>query len=209
MMKLSNYNFFYYDFDSGHGKDNYLLYNSRTNALAVLEKENYDILKNYEDGQVDNLDKEFLSNLKDGGYVVEDHINELELLRHRLLSNRYSQQGFGLTIAPTLNCNFDCTYCYEKNSNKSAVMSEEVKRKIVELVQQKVEVIKSFDVTWYGGEPTLALDTIYELSQNFIELCDEKKVRYSAGLITNGYKLTRAVAEELKKISYYFFCKSR
>lgn len=46
MMKLSNYNFFYYDFDSGHGKDNYLLYNSRTNALAVLEKkENYDILK--------------------------------------------------------------------------------------------------------------------------------------------------------------------
>lgn len=107
-MKLSNYNFFY------NTDDNLVIaYNSRTNALAKIEKENYDFLQNSKDGILHFEDKKIEEDLKKGGFILEDNINELELLKLTRLQGQYNSSSLGLTLAPTLGCNFNCVYCYE------------------------------------------------------------------------------------------------
>ncbi|HHY22768.1 MAG TPA: SPASM domain-containing protein, partial [Clostridiaceae bacterium] len=54
-------------------------------------------------------------------------------------------------------------------------------------------------ITWFGGEPLLALDTIYRLSNSFMEITEKKKSRYYATILTNGYLLTPEVVTNLKK----------
>ena len=45
---------------------------------------------------------------------------------------------------------------------------------------------KLFSVTWYGGEPLLCKDIIYNLSNKFIELSKKLNVEYDAFIITNA-----------------------
>lgn len=143
------------------------------------------------------IDKNTLLDLEKGGFIVKDTIDELDLIRHSMLSSRYNSQHFTLTIAPTLNCNFDCTYCYEKNSRMNSYMSSEVQDKIIELIKKRIPTIASLSITWYGGEPLIALDVIESMSKKVIELCQQSNVNYSSRIVTNGYNLNKNVAEKL------------
>lgn len=196
-MKESKYNFFYeFDLDS----EKIIAYNSRTNALALMELNQYEMLNNYLRLDKPIEDEKFFSDLYKGGYLVDDKIEESELLRMKLLKSRFASKGLHLTIAPTLNCNFDCIYCYEKDVRVNSTMSEEVQTKILEMVKRNVDYIDELSVIWYGGEPLLALDVVESLSKSFIEICEKEKLKYSARIITNGYELSKDVAIRLKSL---------
>ncbi|WP_269852015.1 radical SAM protein [Methanosarcina horonobensis] len=64
-----------------------------------------------------------------------------------------------------------------------------------------VKTGKDVFVTWYGGEPLLAKETVFDLSQKIIAITEEHKVRYSAGMVTNGYFLSEDpdTVQNLKK----------
>ncbi len=49
----------------------------------------------------------------------------------------------------------------------------------------------AFTVTWYGGEPLLARDVIGKLTKEFKRICESKESKYYAGIITNGYLLSK------------------
>ncbi|HHY23924.1 MAG TPA: SPASM domain-containing protein [Clostridiaceae bacterium] len=66
-------------------------------------------------------------------------------------------------------------------------------------VKEHLEDDGYLSVTWYGGEPLLALDTIYRLSEAFLKIVENKNARYDSMIITNGYLLSRKVTENLKK----------
>lgn len=93
-----------------------------------------------------------------------------------------------LTILPTFLCNFQCNYCYEVKRHES--MNPDLQRRLVKLVEKRSDNLKSVNVTWMGGEPLLAFRSIEFLSQRFLEVCVKKNIKYSAGIITNGYLLT-------------------
>ena len=193
-MKISNYNF-YYPLESNNQET--LIYNSRTNALALIENDNLNLLNRQGQGQVQIEDSELQCNLLRGGFIVADDLNELDLIRLSLLKSRFSDQFLGLTIAPTMDCNFNCIYCYEKGRQDS-YMSAQVQQALYNFTADRIDKAKHFSITWYGGEPLLALDTIEELSRQFIRLCAEQQVSYSAGIVTNGYQLTTETAKRLQ-----------
>ena len=97
----------------------------------------------------------------------------------------------GLTICPTMGCNFDCPYCFE--NHRAGKMSADVQDDIVALVERMLEASgsKSVSVTWFGGESLLAPDVIESLSQRLMALVEERGGHYGAGIITNGYLLTQ------------------
>ena len=105
--------------------------------------------------------------------------------------------GVGLTICPTLGCNFDCPYCFENHGKGK--MTPEVQDDVVELAKRMLEAssTKKLHVTWFGGEPLLAPDVIESLSARFIALMEELDGEYNAAIITNGYLLTQEVADML------------
>lgn len=190
-MKFSKYTFSYpYD-------GNLLaLYNAYSNALALIEHDKYAHLGKLCEQSIIPDDSNWISELVRGHFIIDDNLNELELLRLRLLQSRFSSSTLTLTIAPTSDCNFKCVYCFEKGSTRETCMSKNVQERVVSFVNSKMEGIRSLQVPWYGGESLLALPVIESLTSKFMTICSAHNVEYRASIITNGYLLTPEVARQ-------------
>lgn len=197
MVKASAYNHFI------RAGNRTLAYNAVSNGLALIDDEVLKALQSPESidalisSRLQGESATLLRELKRGRFVIESDFDEIEYLR--LLYNRakYDVVAAGLTIAPTLDCNFNCTYCYEEQ--RSSRMTDEVKQHLCRYVAQIVKVARSFQVTWYGGEPLLCPDVIEELSKEFLKACEENHCAYHASIVTNGSLLTRETALALKE----------
>lgn len=106
-MKVSNYNFFY---EYSKDKNKVIAYNSRTNALALMEKQKFEEYEDFVNNNKVINDDQFVDELKKGSFLIEDDFDEKKLLRYIMFKGRSNSKGLALTIAPTLNCNFACTY---------------------------------------------------------------------------------------------------
>lgn len=183
-----------------------LLYNSLRNSFVKLDKNTYDTYNKiiFQNGKnaIDTSDPLIMATIADfkrGGFIIDDDINEVDYIKVVDVQSRFSHsKNLGVTIAPTLDCNFNCVYCYE-NYKEPKYMSEETENKVIDYVKEHLEDDGYLSVTWYGGEPLLALDTIYRLSEAFLKIVENKNARYDSMIITNGYLLSRKVTENLKK----------
>lgn len=84
-LKPSEYNFIYDDL----GKDQIVMYNSFTGALAVVKELQYAQFINYLETGEEIKDKEFLDNLLKCGYLVPEDIDERFLVKERMMHGRY------------------------------------------------------------------------------------------------------------------------
>lgn len=194
-LKESQYNFIYDDL----GKDQIVMYNSFTGALAVAKEQQYKQFIDYLETGKEIEDKEFLENALKCGYLVPKDIDERFLIKTRMLQGRYRNDILSLTIAPTMACNFRCIYCFEQGYYGTKLMDEETQESVMNFIKTHIGGVKSLYITWFGGEPLIGMPIIENLSKQILELCKEKEISYSAGAITNGYLLTKEVAEKLKE----------
>lgn len=201
-MKLSQFNIFI-------DKDYFakaLVFNSKTEALVSLDDEARDAYLSLQNKQmIGPLRKDYFETMKQAGLIVNDDYDELKELAYLRKVSQFSQDVISLTIAPTLDCNFRCIYCYEKNNrNHTDLMNKEVQDSVVKYLSDRIKFIKHYHVTWYGGEPLLGMSVIKDLSRRFISLCSENNVSYSAGIISNGYLLSEECAAQLKDCQVSF-----
>ena len=131
------------------------------------------------------------------GFVIKDGFNELLEIKLKHLKRRFSNEQIHLTIFPTLRCNFDCIYCYE--NLKRGDMSKRTINNLKKFVKKCVSENKFelFNTTWMGGEPTLRIDIIKDLTQFFKQLCKDNNMKYSSSLVTNGYLLSNFSKKQL------------
>ena len=109
-MKLSRYNFLrQYD-------DATIFFNATTCALAVVDENFLRVLDDVKNNSYDekNYDAQLIADMKSSGCLVEDDVDELERLEFYRNLEKYDITSLGLTIAPTLDCNFRCKYCTPK-----------------------------------------------------------------------------------------------
>lgn len=194
-MKKSRYNMFWSLEDGTR-----IAFNCMTCALAEINDDFMDVLNNIENLDYNNLDektKTLVDNMLEGNYILKDNIDELKLIKYRHLNGKFSNEGLGLTIAPTLACNFACPYCYE--SPKTGFITEEVQKSILDMVEEAAKRRKDISTTWYGGEPLVAKDIIFDLSEKIIKICKEYDAPYSSYIVTNGYLITDEIIEKFKE----------
>ena len=196
-IQISRYNFVFPFSNTPDGKPQRVLYNSRTGSLALIDEEKYRIYEEFANDSRPIEDEDLLADLKLGGFLIDATLNELELLRFNLLQSRYDKAAFSLTIAPTSNCNFRCVYCYEKDTIKPITMSVETQDMLIEFVERHLECVTHFSVSWYGGEPLLALGIIERLTTHFLRICNERNILYNADIVTNGYLLNNQMVDKL------------
>ncbi len=135
---------------------------------------------------------------QDQGILIPEEWDELSLLKYHHQKSRATSSGhLGLTICPTINCNYRCKYCYEDHI--PGLMSESVQDKVIEYIENHTPALTSLSVTWFGGEPLLALSIIERLSKRFIEL-QKKEIKYEASIITNGWLLKKDVSSLLHEL---------
>ena len=197
-MKLSRYNFLRrYD-------DATIFFNAATCALAVVDENFLRVLDNVKNNSYDekNYDAQLIADMKSSGCLVEDDIDELERLEFYRNLDKYDMTSLSLTIAPTLDCNFRCKYCYETHPKGN--MSEETQAALINFVEKRLEQAKLLSVMWYGGEPLLAKEIIWSLSEKFLELCKKVSAKYEAFIVTNASLLAAEDVELFKKYKVQF-----
>ena len=116
------------------------------------------------------LDNSIIEKLLEKGLIVPQETNE-DLKLYHLLNEILSSKNLLLTISPTECCNFRCKYCYESHAN--AMMMEKTKNNIISYIKNNIHKFTKLDVSWFGGEPLLAIDTIIDLSNDFISSTEE------------------------------------
>lgn len=180
----------------------YIAYNAGSGALALMTADNrvvYDALAAKlaasPDAPLTDKESELLSQLKYGRFAFDDDVDERAAMQFRHNLDRYDQTTLGLTIAPTLACNMACPYCYE--SNKQGRMSAETVEALIAYVEKRAPGLQGISVTWYGGEPLLALDIVEDLSTSFMDIGKETKTGYAASIISNCYLLTPETVDKL------------
>jgi len=189
LFKLSNYNIV------SNYKDKIIIYNTFSNGILELVKPYSSQWEEFIDKQDSAvLSNELIENLIKGNFILDEKIDETKKISVFSKLSRFDNSSLSLTIAPTLECNFACPYCYEKNRRYNK-MNSNVIEKTIEFIDKNIVDKKNLNICWYGGEPLLALDSIINISEKVLE----KDISYSSSIVTNGYLLNREEAEILKK----------
>lgn len=134
-----------------------------------------------------------------GGYVVNASADERETVKRNYERARHNDGHMMMTIAPTLSCNFGCHYCFQGLDKPLTKMTLKVREATKAYLLNQLRGRRSFHLTWYGGEPLMDMETIWDVSADAIAYCDENGIKYTSMMISNGYKMTVPVAEKLKK----------
>jgi uncharacterized protein len=101
-----------------------------------------------------------------------------------------------LILMPTEACNFRCTYCYESFRLKR--MAPGVVRGVKNLLAARAAELHDLRLTWFGGEPLLALDVVEEILTHAHGLRQSHAgMTLHSDITTNGYLLDRSVFERL------------
>jgi len=180
----------------------WLLWNAWSTALAEIEPGDLDFVRAClaDPGSVraeTDHERELLDGLARGGFLVEDEIDELARIKVAMFRDRFRTDRLMLTIAPTLDCNFRCDYCYEEHLR--VTMARPVQEALIGWVEAQADGLRALWVTWYGGEPLLprSREVIRNLTEGFRRIARERNLDYGAELVTNGYLLDRAAMEEM------------
>lgn len=189
---FSRYNQVYPD------KKGQLIYNAITNSMARMDVESWERFCQLKDGASVNLDHPVDRKLLEGKFLIPQHLDEKASLKNAHLTARYQTHNWTLTICPTISCNFKCDYCFEVH--RKGKMLPEVQDALVESLKSRAKTLSGFQVTWYGGEPTLAWDVVVNLSKRFIEVCDSYGISYSASMISNAYLLDEKKVNQLDEL---------
>lgn len=198
-MKWSRYNFLLQTEKKGK-----LLYNSYTNALIRLDDSLFDILNtvSVKKGPIEDSLQLFTEDeitFFQKNYILVDNDDVLvEIMHHQSMARIFNRKHLVLTIAPTQNCNFSCTYCYEK-WRKSGRMDDQTENALIDYLktQQQKYGLETINLTWYGGEPLLEYKRIASLGDKLnklgIRLIENE-------IITNGFLFTHEAIKVLVDI---------
>jgi uncharacterized protein len=198
--KESNYNHFITLKD---GKE--IVFNTMTFGLAVIDpetKKEFEILKSGENNN--SVRNSSLNEFIKGGLLIPENANELDIIKSNHYMYRFSTEGLGLTILPTMDCNFRCKYCYQALDDMKANglvldMTDEVQENILKFVDESLKDNSVLQVTFYGGEPLLNIERVASLSNELTNIVKRKKGHYSYSMVSNGFLLNQKNVEILTK----------
>ena len=180
------------------GEQEYLLHNTLHGTLAkakcITTRSIVDGLEEkgnlaYDDGHA------FHRFLKDLNMIVPNDVDERSLLNYHFIEA--NKDVLQIILFVTRQCNFRCTYCYEKHENKR--MDARVYDNLMQAIKIKVSAqgYKAVVLSFFGGEPMLEYDNICSFMKNMLEFADKGNISIYGSMTTNAYLLTQ---EKLKKL---------
>lgn len=185
-MKVSKYNFI---FPSGN---RFILYNSVSDYMTQIESRLMDVYNQNEKDpdKINNIAPDFYQFLCDKGFLVNNEADETEDIITRWKEEDSSGQKLQITVNPTLNCNLNCWYCYEKHGKESR-MSSQTQEALLLFLKNNVRKYQEIVISFFGGEPLLCYDDIIKpLLERIKEIQSDTQTVFSIHITTNATLLT-------------------
>lgn len=174
----------------------FLVFNTFSGSLLELESKEFDLIQPVLNGDSISTGNTALDNrLINAGVLVPIELDEISVIRENRKNRAMSQDGFGLTIAPTLQCNFRCDYCFESHPNQR--MNKETEAALCQFIKERSKKSNSISITWYGGEPLMALDTVVRIQRYINKLGEKRGIPVRREMITNGYLLSPEAIQKM------------
>lgn len=198
MYKPSKYNIVCSD----PGAEELIVFNSFTGAVVAIKSK---LLKILETDRIDMAELGYeersvaLKLIKDR-FLVRDYIDELKIIKHTSEKYKYDNASLYLTIAPTMDCNLTCTYCYENRSKTR--MTGEVQQALLNYIEENTKKADTLKIIWFGGEPLLAWDMIESLTAQITGICEKNSCRCFYSMVTNGYLLDNHIISRMADLNY-------
>lgn len=178
-----------------------IYYNSLSNASILVpintHKEIQSLPKIFDQKELSYGLKNLFSSFTDLRLIVESDLDEKELLVKRLDLGRHQRKKILATVAPTNQCNFRCTYCFEPHN--SFYLSDELWTSFVDFLSAEAEMTE-LNLTWFGGEPLLCAGRMQKWTSILRRNIDDRNIKYNASIVTNGYLLNAKNVKILEDI---------
>ena len=145
-------------------RDKWIIYNTSTGAMIRLDSKLNQAMCYDEQAKL----------LVDQGFVIDsviDEINELEVNRKFGIYN-LRPEVIHFSIAPTLQCQARCPYCFEQDIQYKKSMTSLTVQNVVNYIEDvlKSTRAKELRVNFFGGEPLLVKDKILDIGQSIERL---------------------------------------
>lgn len=192
MIKWSKYNIIF-----NSKKNKHLLYNSLTNSFIEFSESDFNKILEIKNNLIKN--KQIKSNkvieqLLENKILTNDN-DDFLLVKQIILNHRFDPSSLDLTIAPTQDCNFNCSYCYEGN-RPSIYMDDKTEAKLIEFIES-FNKVNTINITWYGGEPLLDFDRMISITNKVKKL----NKHFYSDIVTNGYLMNADVISNLENLN--------
>lgn len=122
---------------------------------------------------------------------VKADSDEKSLVEYHCNSIIYSNEVLHLSIIPTDACNFRCKYCYE--SSQTHYMSDDMVESIKMYLTNAAKKYRGIYISWYGGEPTLAINKVMDIMEHAKKVCRTNGIPLYGQMTTNGYLLSKDI----------------
>ncbi len=166
---------------------NFTVFNPLSGAFDVADKQSIERFKKLEPQNED----EYNYWLK-RGFVFENELQEDEFIgkKNTEFNNEMNKSDTQFLIVPTYNCNFNCSYCYQKGIENTNLMTKPMIDNIIKyLIKYREQVKPEFFVTIFGGEPLLDSPKQADLIRYLASKLIENNIYYA--VVTNGYEILK------------------
>ncbi len=176
--------------------DHHLLLFSTKNSSKILIHE--DTFKQLKKGLLSSKEKKIITELS---MIVPDQAEEQSAVFNLFDTLNQKDTSLNITVVLNLDCNFDCTYCFEGDLKGKHYMSEKTADRLIEFIKKRFTPEKNkLLLSFFGGEPLLSLGLIKYISRAMKLFMEERDATYEFSLVTNGSLLTRRVVGELTEL---------
>jgi len=119
------------------------------------------------------------------------------------LVNSLRKDRFHLILFPTEECNLRCVYCYEDFA--IGRMPEWLVSATKSLIMRKMKSLKHMELSWFGGEPLLAKDILFDITEHAQQLAQENDCVVTGNTTTNGVLLDVKTLTKLVQLNQRSF----
>lgn len=178
-----------------------LAYSSKNNSFLELSEDLYNFLdekvKNNTIEIQNQLPEDIQIKLEQEGFICSQSEDDDFVIKSQFITQsvQHNKSKLNLVIVPTLSCNFNCPYCFEKDKRASKMTNQTVDN-LISFIKGFGDA-KSLTLTWYGGEPLLAIPVIEKILNRITTEVSAKILKHS--IITNGYLFDNKAIELFKK----------
>lgn len=175
----------------------YFLYDTNTNKILEIKKDDYEFLK---DGNADIGDNHpNIAKLIKAGYLKDNFPDEIEHPSINMVEEILEHKLRKVTLQVTQQCNFRCEYCvysggYQNRAHSGKNMSWNIAKKAMDFLVAHSRDSQEIDVSFYGGEPLLRYDFIVKCMDYITKAAEGKKVSFN--MTTNASLLTEEMVEK-------------
>ncbi len=172
-----------------------LLYNSSSGALVVIDDEIAEALYSKRSG---DIPAEAVNDLSTGRFLISAGVDELLSVYHDTMALWYGSNYTRISVAPTMECNFECSYCFQGVlENRPPAMNKTTMNKTIDFAKKLAKNTSGLYLSWFGGEPLLVPDLIVEADSALKNWAEKQSMQFSSSVTTNGYLLTRDIVDML------------